>query len=125
MDTDALAHAYAMSPPRAAQERRIAELKRAYQRVLRRKPTMIERTAMERAGRLTARAEAAAVDPAVTIDDLVRLDNAAARARARLADLIGGLGRRNVRPAPDSGDVGERVAERIARAMAALDGGAA
>src|SRR5262245_1929194 len=78
-----------MSSPIAAPDKRITELRKAFQRCLRRKPTMIERTAIERAARLTARAEAAAIDPDVTLDDLVRIDNLAARARARLADLIG------------------------------------
>jgi hypothetical protein len=35
------------------------------------------------------RAEAAALDPNATLDDVVRVDNAAARARAKLSDLIG------------------------------------
>jgi hypothetical protein len=92
-------HTSAKASAITAQERRMAQLRRAYQRVLRRKPTMIERAAMERAARLTARAEVAALDPDATLDDVVRIDNAAARARARLADLIGGLGRRKKEPA--------------------------
>jgi hypothetical protein len=68
---------------------RMRQLKRAYQRALKRRPTEIERTAMERAARLTVRAEAAALDPNATLDDVVRVDNAAARARAKLSDLIG------------------------------------
>src|SRR5262249_45727001 len=83
---ESLAQAAAMPSASAEQERRIRELRRAFQRVLKRRPTVIERTAMERAARLTARAEAAALDPAVTLDDLVRIDNLAARARARLGD---------------------------------------
>ena len=59
---------------------------------------------MSRAAALTARAEAAALDPDATLDDVVRIDNAAARARARLSDLIGGFARRvsprELRPTP-------------------------
>src|SRR5262245_58372094 len=85
------AHVTPTSSVRSPQERRTKELLRAYQRVLRRKPNTIEKAAMRRAALLTARAEAAAIDPEVTLDDLVRIDNLAARARARLSDLIGGV----------------------------------
>jgi len=78
-----------MSPVCAAQGHRVVQLKRAYQRALKRKPTVIEQVAMTRAALLTARAEAAALDPNASHDDVVRLDNAAARSRAKLFDLIG------------------------------------
>src|SRR5262245_37699757 len=94
------AYAPALAHPIDASDRRIAELRRAFQRALRRRPTMIERTAIERAARLTWRAEVAAVDPNATLDDVVRLDNAAARARSRLEALIGApLGKRRM-PVP-------------------------
>jgi hypothetical protein len=59
-------------------------LRRAYQRELRTKPTLIQRTLIDRAAVLTAKAEAAALDPAVTLNDLVRLDNKPERARAEM-----------------------------------------
>src|SRR5262245_47513515 len=87
-----------MSSSIAAQEHRAKQLRRAFQKALRRRPTTIERVVMARAAALTARAEAAALDPHVTLDDVVRVDNAAARARAKLADLIGApLGQRRPR----------------------------
>jgi hypothetical protein len=45
---------------------------------------IVQRTAMDRAATMTAKAEAAAFDPATTANDVVRLDNAAARARAEM-----------------------------------------
>lgn len=79
--------------PTDAHERRIEQLRRAYQRALGRKATLIEKAAMLRAALLTARAEAAALDATATLDDVVRLDRAAAAARARLSDLVGGFKR--------------------------------
>jgi hypothetical protein len=67
-----------------AQVRRTSALRRAFQRELGRKPTCLQRTAMDRAATMTAKAEAAALDPATTANDVVRLDNAAARARAEM-----------------------------------------
>jgi hypothetical protein len=67
-----------------AQVRRTSALRRAFQRELGRKPTCLQRTAMDRAATMTAKAEAAALDPATTANDVVRLDNAAARARAEV-----------------------------------------
>jgi hypothetical protein len=67
-----------------AQVRRTSALRRAFQRELGRKPTCLQRTAMDRAATMTAKAEAAAFDPATTANDVVRLDNAAARARAEM-----------------------------------------
>jgi hypothetical protein len=60
----------------------MAELKRAFQRQLRRKPTEFERTLLDRAALMTTRAEIAAYDPNTSSEDLVRLDNVARRARA-------------------------------------------
>src|SRR5262249_54709168 len=83
------AYAPALASPIAAPDRRIAELRRAFQRALRRRPTMLERTAIERAARLTWRGGAGAVDVNPTPDGVVRLDNAATRARSRLEALTG------------------------------------
>jgi hypothetical protein len=78
--------------PTAQLEHRIACLRRAYGRGLGRKPSLVEEAAMARAARLTARAEAAAADPTVDLNSLVRIDNAAARARASMdAVLANGL----------------------------------
>ena len=60
---------------------RLAELKRVFQRQLRRKPTAYEKAALDRAALLTLRAEIAARDIGSNSDDVVRLDNAARRAR--------------------------------------------
>jgi hypothetical protein len=67
-----------------AQASRVLALKRAYQRELGRKPTLIQTTLINRACMLTAKAEAAALDPSVTANDLVRLDNKAQQARAEM-----------------------------------------
>jgi hypothetical protein len=73
-----------MSAASQAQVRRTLALKRAFQRELGRKPTCLQRTAIDRAATLTAKAEAAALDPLTTANDVVRLDRAAARARAEM-----------------------------------------
>jgi hypothetical protein len=67
-----------------AQASRVLALKRAYQRELGHKPTLIQKTLIDRAAVLTARAQAAALDPSATINDVVRLDGAASRARAAM-----------------------------------------
>jgi hypothetical protein len=69
-------------PP--AQAYRARALRRAYQRELGIKPNTIQRTLIDRAAVLTAKAEAAALDPLVKPNDLVRLDGIAARARAEM-----------------------------------------
>jgi hypothetical protein len=71
-----------------AQDIRVAELLRAYQRELGHRPTMLERHTMKRAALLTARAEAAAADPAASLDEVSRIDDRACRARSALADVI-------------------------------------
>jgi hypothetical protein len=70
------------TPQRKTVEQRLTELKRAFQRQLRRKPTEFERTLLDRAALMSVRAEYAASDPRATSEDVVRLDNAARRARA-------------------------------------------
>jgi hypothetical protein len=78
-----------MSTPSHGQEHRARQLRRAFQRLLRRRPTMLERIAMTRCALLVARAEAAAADPNATHDDVVRLDGAAVRAQRRMVELLG------------------------------------
>jgi hypothetical protein len=76
----------AVSPEQA---RRMRQLRRLFLNDLRRKPTAAEAAALDRAVRLSLRAELAAVDPHVCLDDVVRVDNAAARgARKAWARLI-------------------------------------
>ena len=58
----------------AVQANRVLTLKRAYQRQLGRKPTVHEKSLLDRAAVLTARAEVAALDPATTTNDIVPLD---------------------------------------------------
>jgi hypothetical protein len=76
--------AAAMSAPNDVQARRVLALRRAYQRELAHKPTLIQKTLIDRAATLTALAERTALDSAVTLDDLVRVDNKAAQARAEM-----------------------------------------
>jgi hypothetical protein len=66
------------------QSKRVAQLRRAYQRQLGQHPTTIQRGLMTRAAMMTAKAEACACDPHVTLDDLVRVDHAAQRARIEM-----------------------------------------
>jgi hypothetical protein len=54
-------------------------LRRAFQRVLNRRPTLIEKASMLRAAALVARAEALALDPNADVTDVVKLNNLAAR----------------------------------------------
>ena len=65
--------------PIEAQARRVEELRRAFQRTLNRRPTLIEKAAMKRAAGLVARAEAVALDPNADINEVVKLNNLANR----------------------------------------------
>ena len=65
-------------------EHHVAALRRSFQRVLRRKPTRLQRELMDRAAILTTKAKLAALDPTVSPNDLVRLDGLAARARSEM-----------------------------------------
>jgi hypothetical protein len=65
-----------------AQERDADDLRRAYQRRLRHRPTNQQRDVFDRAATYTARAKFAAVDPCVTLNQLVRIENLARKARA-------------------------------------------
>ena len=94
--------AAAMSAASDAQGRRVLALKRAYQRALAHKPTLIQKTLIDRAAVLTAKAEAAALDAAVTPNDLVRLDNKAERARAEMFKSF----KREEEPVPSLAELG-------------------
>jgi hypothetical protein len=65
--------------PTDAQARRVEQLRRAFQRILNRRPTLIEKAAMLRAAALVARAEALALDANADVLDVVRLNNLASR----------------------------------------------
>jgi hypothetical protein len=77
-----------MVPIRTEPNKRVQQLKRSFQRVLRKRPTMVQRTAMERAAVLSYRAELAARDPTADLDAVLRADKAAAAARAMLGELL-------------------------------------
>jgi len=109
------------SPDQAAAipsiNQRAEELARAWQRVLRQRPTALQRAAIRRASLLSARAEIAAADASISLNDLVRLDGAAQRARSKLHDLIGPPVRRPPRlrrraPAESAADVLARYLPR-------------
>lgn len=72
----------------AAQAHRVLALKRAFQRELRHRPTTLQRTLINSASTLTARAEACALDPNCSPNDVVRISNLAARARADMFAAI-------------------------------------
>src|SRR5262249_2481212 len=78
----------AMPPPSTGQGRRARQLRRAFQRLLKRRPTTIERVTMDRGARFPARAEAAAADPSGTQEGGVRVDGAATRAQRRMVALF-------------------------------------
>jgi hypothetical protein len=71
-----------------AQARRITALKRAFQRELGRKPTLLQSTLIQRACVMTAKAEAAALDPSVTTEIFIRIDGRASKARQIAFDAI-------------------------------------
>jgi hypothetical protein len=70
-----------------AQARRQVELHRAFKKMLPIRLTNAQKLVLSRAVRLTLRAEMALSDATVTANDLVRLDNAARRARAEWGRL--------------------------------------
>ena len=88
--------------------RRIGYFRKIYGKGIGHKPTALQGAAISRAAVLTAIAEAAAINPAVSINDVVRADNAAARARAAMAALID-------KPKPSTRDAVPSLAELINR----------
>jgi RNA polymerase-interacting CarD/CdnL/TRCF family regulator len=68
---------------------RLAELKRALQRQLKRKPTLYEKQLLDRAAAMMLRAEIAAFDGKADSNTIVRLDNAARRARQDFERICG------------------------------------
>jgi hypothetical protein len=78
--------------PTEAHARRVEVLRRAYTRAIGHKATTIERAAVLKAALLTAKAEAAALDPTVPVAELTKLVNIADRAVRQLG--LDGLHRR-------------------------------
>lgn len=74
-----------------ANGRRYQQLRKSFlkQRVIKFKPTVGERSLLERAVELTIIAEQARTDPHTPIDQIVRADHCANRARAAWARLVG------------------------------------
>jgi len=85
-----------------AQAQRLKELRAAFKRMLPIRLTNLEKAVMDRAARLTLRAEIAAGDPGVLINDVVRIDGAAHRARNAWARLCSAKQRTS--PAPSLKD---------------------
>jgi hypothetical protein len=85
-----------------ALSRRITHFKKAFGKGLGHKPRTLESAAILRAATLSAKAELAAADPTTSANDLVRLDNAAARARA---DMRAALAPKRDQSAPTLGDI--------------------
>ena len=71
-----------------ALDRRADELRRAYQRRLNHRPTILQRAIMSNAAVLTARAEIASADPACSINDYVRACRVASEARDAVEAML-------------------------------------
>jgi hypothetical protein len=65
-------------------QRRIAQLRRTFAQGIGGKASASQAQVIQNAAVLSARAEAAALDPACTINQLVRAENLARRARAEM-----------------------------------------
>jgi hypothetical protein len=78
----------AYRPPIAELERAITTLRKRYGMGLGRRPTKAELDAMKRAAALTIISDHALTDPAANANDVVRLVNAADRARAAMEALL-------------------------------------
>jgi hypothetical protein len=71
-----------------ALKKRIDHLRKAYAKGLGHRPSTLQAAAIDRAARLSARAEAAACNPDISANDLVRLDGCASRARDAMEALL-------------------------------------
>jgi hypothetical protein len=99
-----------MSLVLAQRDMPLTTMQRALQRTLKRKPSAIEKTALERCAMLMLRAELAARDPASDTNDVVRLDNCARRARADFERLTGIDSARKPKPKPTMADIEKELA---------------
>jgi hypothetical protein len=86
-----------------ALSKRVAHLRKAYAKGLGHKPSTLEAAALLTAARLTAEAERALADPAVSLNEKVRIDGAARRARADMKATLQ-ANKRDL-PAPSLGAV--------------------
>lgn len=105
--------------PPDTQAHRLEELRRAFKRQLRCRLTVVEKQTMLRAVRLVFRAEQAALDPEVTANDLVRLDNAANRARLAWLRVVAVHAKSDAAPQPLFPSLGELL-ERTRRTEKAV-----
>lgn len=69
-------------------QRRIAQLRRTFAQGIGGKASALQAQIIQNAAILTARAEAAALDPGCTINQVVRAENLARRARADMRAMI-------------------------------------
>jgi hypothetical protein len=69
-------------------EKRVAYLKRIFARGFGKTPSARMKLALHRAALMTAKAELALANPLTSANDCIRLDGAAARARADLQKLV-------------------------------------
>jgi hypothetical protein len=69
-------------------QRRIAQLRRTYAQGIGGKASALQAQAIQHAAILTAKAEACATDPSVTVNQLVRIEGVARRARADMRALL-------------------------------------
>jgi hypothetical protein len=98
--------------PKKTANERLDELRRALQRQLNRKPTMVERALLDRAALMMLRAEMAARDPASKSDDVVRLDNVSRRALNDFARVAGiDTARKKVKPS--MADIEREIARHV------------
>lgn len=84
--------------------KRTGHFRKAFARGLGRKASTLEQAAIDRAARLAALAEAAALDPDSNLNDVVRTDGAAQRARRDMEALL-----RQGKREPVHGPLGERL----------------
>lgn len=73
---------------RSALDNRVQQLRKAYQRRLAKKPTIIESGTMAMTAKLVARAELAVDDPHIGINDLVRIRRVAREAEQALEAMF-------------------------------------
>jgi hypothetical protein len=71
-----------------ALQKRIAHFRKAFAKGLGHKPTTLQAAAIDRAARLTTIAEAVAANPDSTVNDIVRSDGVAHRARDAMHALL-------------------------------------
>jgi hypothetical protein len=96
VDSTAISKSSASQKAPISAESRLQELKKALQRQLKRKPTLIEKAALDRCALLMLRSEIAARDGKATSEDIVRLANCARRAQQDFERLAAVPTKRNL-----------------------------